>query len=158
VTADAERFWPKVVKSDGCWEWSGAINPFGYGLFQIGHGDPHYRGAHRVSWQMHNGPIPDGKLVCHHCDNRRCVRPDHLFLGTIQDNIRDRDAKARQARGERSASSKLTKDQVVEIRHRHRAGAKIRDLAIEFRMSYPAISDITGGRKWRHLIRYSDCE
>jgi hypothetical protein len=87
-----ERFWKRVHKSDGCWEFSGGRHQFGYGLIQANH---KCVGAHRVSWEIHFGPIPDGLWVLHACDNPSCVRPDHLFLGTVGDNTRDASAKGR---------------------------------------------------------------
>lgn len=92
----AKRLWAKVTRSDGCWIWTGATHPNGYG---------HLRGeggvaapfvyAHRAVYELTFGPIPDGLSVCHTCDNPRCVRPDHLWLGTASDNMRDCVAKGR---------------------------------------------------------------
>lgn len=96
-----ERFWAKVDKSGDCWVWTAAVvgsrNPKykrigGYGAFGVG---GKVRRAHRVSWELANGPIPDGALVCHSCDNRSCVRPSHLFIGDQSDNVHDMDAKGR---------------------------------------------------------------
>ncbi len=98
-TAIEIRFWDKVVKSDECWEWQGAHDPRGYGFIGAPGGGKNLL-AHRVSWELHNGAIPQGRYVLHRCDNPRCVRPDHLFLGTHADNMADRQAKGRQAQGD----------------------------------------------------------
>ena len=86
-----ERFWSKVLFGDGCWEWTAGKNNYGYGRLSI---EDKMQGAHRVSWMLTHGEMPE-LYVLHHCDNRSCVRPDHLFLGTQTDNMRDRDAKGR---------------------------------------------------------------
>lgn len=89
------RFWEKVQKSEGCWEWTGALLKArgGYGTFNVGDHKTKY--AHRFSWEIHYGEIPPGKLVCHHCDNPKCVRPDHLFIGSYWDNAQDAALKGR---------------------------------------------------------------
>lgn len=89
-----ERFWAKVRRGDGCWEWQAAIRSgSGYGVFQLGVGKQ--APAHRVAWTLTRGEIPEGLWVLHHCDNRRCVNPDHLYLGTAKDNCRDREVRRR---------------------------------------------------------------
>lgn len=87
-----ERFWKKVKKSEGCWEWLAVVSSRGYGTFSLNYKSV---SAHRYSYQLHFGEIPDGLLVCHTCDNPRCVNPDHLFLGTSLDNNHDMIKKGR---------------------------------------------------------------
>lgn len=88
-------FWAHVRKEQDCWIWTGARHPFGHGLF-MWEGKNQY--VHRISWQLHKGPIPDGLYVCHTCDNPPCVNPDHLWIGTCGDNLRDMAAKGRHAK------------------------------------------------------------
>lgn len=114
-----QRFWGKVDTTGECWEWRGAKSRGGYGyMIRYRDGKPRSYLAHRVSWEIAHGPIPAGLLVCHHCDNPGCVRPDHLFVGTDADNSRDMWSKGRgrPPRGFNHPRATLTWAQVCEIR------------------------------------------
>lgn len=99
--ATRQRFWSKVRQSDGCWEWTACRTTAGYGKFRL---DGQHLGAHRISYLLEYGDIPDGLWVLHDCDNPGCVRPDHLYLGTHADNVRDRVARKRDSYGDRNGS------------------------------------------------------
>src|SRR5436305_1293534 len=98
------RFWERVDKSGECWEWTWSIGGPGYGQIVNRKICLQPMTTHRVAWELHNGPIPKGMHVCHHCDNRKCVRPSHLFLGSHKDNMKDRDRKGRVASGNRNGA------------------------------------------------------
>ena len=149
-----QRFWAKVQKSDGCWEWSGALNAAGYGHFHTvrrGHSEQ----AHRVSWKLHFGPIPAGMFVCHRCDNRRCVRPEHFFLGTQGDNIRDMHAKGRAPMhmhgGALHAKAKLTTADVLAIRESCTNGGSQKEWAALLGVDPSTVSNIVQRVTWRNL-------
>lgn len=154
-----ERFWRFVLKTDGCWLWTGRLVRHGYGQISLGGRHPKRAAAHRASWEIANGPVPDGLWVLHHCDNPPCVRPDHLFLGTAKDNSRDRDIKGRGKMpvgvgqpGELHPSARLTESQVLEIRRRYAEGSiSQRRLADEYGIHQTHVSDIVIGRAWSHV-------
>lgn len=143
-------FWVKVRRTRGCWKWTAACNRAGYGHFW-------WAGvcylAHRFSWEMHNGPIPDGLLVCHRCDNPECVRPDHLFLGTHSDNAADRHTKRRDGdhRGTANGRARLTEADVHAIRTAWDAGDRVEDIAERFDISEPTACQVGTRKTWAHL-------
>lgn len=146
-----DRFWVKVRHSPtGCWEWAASKNTAGYGQVSLGGGK--IDRAHRVCWQMVNGPIPEGMNVLHRCDNRACVRPSHLFLGTHRDNMQDALKKGRLtwpvARGEGHGAARLTWNDVREIRRLRSEGAVYRELAEMFGVGISQVARITRGESW----------
>ncbi len=141
----SQVFWSKVEKSDGsCWLWAGGRDKKGYG---------HFDGtkAHRWAWATTRGPIPDGMHVLHKCDVPACVNPDHLFLGTNLDNIADRNAKGRTARGERHRAAKLKADQIPLIRQMSADGMSSIDIARKLNAGYGSILAVLWGKTWRHV-------
>ena len=150
-------FWRFVVPSspDECWEWSGPVMTTrgGYGRLEpMVNGKRLSFAAHRMSWEIHFGPIPDGMLVCHRCDNPPCVNPAHLFLGTPKDNTRDMVGKGRQIPsrlpGEKNGRARLLWDEVREIRECYRAGDTQRGLAARYGVEKTTIANIVNNRTW----------
>jgi len=168
-----ERFWARVDKRpDGCWIWTGGrLQSGGYGHLHVG--DREMR-AHRFSWELHRGSIPEGLHVCHKCDNPPCVNPDHLFLGTDADNLADMRRKGRWhrgfpkgedhwsrrhpeaiPRGSKHPQAKLTEDDVREIRRAAEAGETALELAARFPVSRLHIYSILRRKTWRHVLANS---
>jgi len=148
------RFWSKVQKADTCWFWTGARTAKGYGLLK-----PNLY-AHRLAYEFAYGPIPKGKCVLHHCDCRHCVNPEHLWIGTKGDNNRDMIAKGRYRggtngyHGEAHTNSKLTSQQVQEMRQSYRFGSRgygTYALARKYGVSQHLIYLIVTHKSWRHL-------
>lgn len=155
----AERFWPKVLVGDDndCWPWLARKNNGGYGDMRFMK-PKRIVLAHRVSWELHHGPIPDGLWVLHKCDNRACVNPSHLFLGTALDNNRDMMSKGRHRPGKhythygsRNPSALLREDQVREIRALFKTTLTISTIGAMYGVSKPTIEAIKYGRTWRSL-------
>jgi hypothetical protein len=156
-----ERFWPKVEKTDGCWLWTAARFTNGYGAFRVGN---RQRKAHNVAWELTHGPIPQGRLVCHSCDVKRCVNPAHLFLGTQRDNIRDAMSKGRmrggshegsfavrKQLGQENVNARFTERDVRDIRGRYAEGVSGMLLAAEYGVSHQSLYSILNRKTWRHV-------
>jgi hypothetical protein len=153
----ADRFWEKVLVRDGCWGWTGDTNGVGYGSLHIRRRLENYRKnlyAHRISWEIHNGPIPAGLFVCHRCDNPSCCNPAHLFLGTNTDNMRDCSARGRQngpaksLPGIKNGNAILDDEKVREIRLSDKRGV---DLARQFSVHKSLITAIRKRKAWAHV-------
>jgi hypothetical protein len=148
----SERFWQKVDKLglDECWAWLGAKDKYGYG--RIGRGGLGHRSktelAHRVSWELHNGTIEDNLFVCHSCDNPNCCNPNHLFLGTQFDNMKDAASKERVKRGTAHHNVKLSPEKVKIIRESSIQNIR---LSKEFGVDASVISEIKNGKAWTHV-------
>ncbi len=154
---DIARFWSKVDKRspNKCWNWMAAKANWGYGVIGMGGRAGGTVRAHRFSWELEHGPIPDGMNVLHHCDNPACVNPRHLFLGDDAANHRDMVAKGRESspphpKGEGVGTSKLTWGKVREIRRRYATGeANQHQLADEYGVTQPNIGYIVRNESWR---------
>lgn len=156
----AARFWAKVQKDEGCWLWTAHRNHRGYGIFNL---NGRTSRAHRVAYTLTKGPIPDGAIVCHTCDNPPCCNPDHLWLGTLADNNRDKTCKGRNVRpirdetavnyirGEDSNFAKLMEADVRAIRARRIAGDRTKDIAADYKIDRTLVWQICKGKVWSHV-------
>lgn len=146
------EFWNKVEKTpSGCWLWTGAKSARGYGAVWIRDGIKKTSlRAHRVSWEITKGAIPQGLHVLHHCDVPACVNPDHLYLGTNADNVADAIARKRYKplRGEAAPNAKLTVEQVHEIRESKEPS---REIGLKFGISSMQVSRIRRGIAWSNM-------
>jgi hypothetical protein len=143
------RFLAKVrpgdTSSNGCWQWIGATKGNGYGHMTI---DSKNVPAHRASYILFVGPVPSKMDVCHTCDNRSCVNPEHLFLGSRRQNMEDM---AEKGRGSGGAKKHLTEAQVQEIRARLASGHSARKIALSMGLSPMTVSNIRSGKTWREV-------
>lgn len=151
----ADSFWKRVDKSGDCWTWTGACTSAGYGILTR-HRKNIY--AHRVSYELINGPIPEGLCVLHHCDHPSCVHPEHLFLGTISDNNRDMAAKHRSNSGAKSGEqnplAKLSEDDVRLMRQLYQPGVRgygLQAIAKRFGVSKATAHEAISHQTWQHI-------
>ena len=152
-----DRFWKKVrvLGPDDCWEWTAALSASGYGKFYV-KGDA-VRPAHRVSYEMHTGKKIGDLCVCHRCDNRTCVNPSHLYLGTRADNNRDTRERGRwnpEARGKlgsQNVKAKLTDEDAIIVAELYNNGAPLKSIAARFEVNSSTIQRIVYGLGWKHL-------
>lgn len=150
-------FWSLVIilTDNQCWNWNAGLFKSGYGQFRVGKKKVR---SHRYAWELTNGPIINNLFVCHHCDNRKCCNPNHLFLGTHNDNMADGVAKGRfpggsvATKGEDSHLSKLTEKNIIEIREKYATGSVSQTkLAKEFGVNHACIGNIVRGSTWPHV-------
>lgn len=148
-----ERFWRKVIVTETCWLWKNAKNNKGYGRLSDG---VSVQCSHRIAWAMFRGSIPANIMVLHGCDTPLCVNPNHLFLGTQLDNVRDMMNKGRSNfwpghHGERHVRAKLTDAAAREIVEQIAAGIATRkELAVRWGVSYATVCHLLQGRSWHH--------
>lgn len=133
----------------GCWNWTASVNRFGYGKARY---NGRYWSSHRLAAFVWLGLEPDaGSFVCHHCDNPRCINPNHLYLGNPQSNMTDKVIRGRIKRGSQTRLAKLTEDDVLKIKARIVVGERLRSIAADFNVSPATISAIKAKRNWKHI-------
>lgn len=147
---DVARFWKKVNKTEGCWNWTAGVlkGAFPYGRFML---NKRKYLAHRLAYFFTQGFIPDDVDVLHKCDNPRCCNPDHLFLGTDIDNSRDCVAKGRHAYGERSGQARLSAGDVRDLRELYAIGMSFARLAPLYGVNEATVRSAVRGDTWKHV-------
>lgn len=161
----ADSFWSRVKKGDSCWEWQGTRHPTGYGFVRFTCLAKSMLQTHRLAWILTYGEIPEGFCVCHKCDNPPCCRPDHLFLGTTKDNVRDMILKGRSVSlsgdnhwtrkhpgshsGEKNTHASLTWNDIREIRRLSSKGITTKELSNRFKVTTGHIRKIVNNFLWK---------
>lgn len=155
IRDDTARFWSKVNKNGPiheslgtrCWLWTAQCSR-GYGRIWL---KGSQSAAHRYSYELHKGPIPNGMLLCHSCDVRNCVNPEHLWLGSSLENNHDMIDKARHAFGVKNPKAKLQESDILEIRRLSQSGMFLKDIAVQYEIAISTVFDIVKRRRWRHV-------
>jgi len=147
-----DKIFNNIKKNEnGCWEWTGGLSARGYASM-------HYEGKrtplHRLSYILFRGPIPNDKLACHTCDNKKCINPDHIYIGTHKTNFRDAKERnrLRTRRGSAHPSSKLNEDKVRFIRFHYQNGFDIREMSSFFGVTKSILYQTAKGQRWKHVI------
>lgn len=155
IRTPQQRFEEKFIPdpNSGCWLWIGSIDRIGYGQFKFGRQYAPNEKAHRTAWKIYRGDIPHGMHVLHSCDVRCCVNPDHLRLGTHQDNMRDKMTRGRHrsVTGIEHHSAKVSDAQVIEMRRKAAVGVGQRALAREYGLAKTTVKAIISRQTWRHV-------
>ncbi|TAM15933.1 MAG: HNH endonuclease [Pandoraea sp.] len=149
-----ERFLSSIKTVGECWVWTGSTNETGYGFLSIGSKSDKSRRnvlAHRFSFEMHKGEIPAGLNICHVCDNRACVNPNHLFAGTQADNVADMVSKDRHQKGSRNGRAKINEAVASQIFDEVKSGKTHTVVAQKFGVTRSLVSLIASGKRWRHV-------
>ncbi len=145
-----KKFYSHIDKTGDCWEWTGTLTTNGYGKFRA-------MNASRVMWEYEYGNIDESMQVCHTCDNRKCCNPKHLFLGTISENMKDKTAKNRQAKGSKIGISVLDEEQVLNIRKMRLSGKMYKEISEFFGISFYLVRAICKNRTWNHVPLGKEC-
>lgn len=145
-----KMFLSHIEESENCWNWTGTLNTGGYGKFKG-------INASKVMWEYTFGKVIDGLQVLHTCDNRKCVNPKHLFLGTIAENMKDKVQKNRQAKGSKIGASILTEEKVLEIRKKRLENTTYKELSEIFNISFYLVRSICKNRQWKHVPLGEEC-
>lgn len=146
-----DKFGVQIITDSRCWNWTGPRRDGGYGRFRVNGVKTE---AHRYSYEIHKGSIPNNQLICHRCDNPSCVNPEHLFVGSVIDNVRDMVNKGRQAKGESKPTSKLSECDVLYIRKIYRSKHRInglKALALRYHVSVRTMWSIIHKETWSHI-------